>query len=167
MVSNPLWGVQPVEVYAAATSVRAGESLSFHVSVADPAPPAAVHLAVYRCDQFDYGPENPFGRVAGEIYQGDYRGMLSPRDAEAAAYLADLDAASYPVGTDASQSGCGWPSATVWEVPDDVTAGVHIAVATYRGDRAYALFVVRPSRPGVATSILCQLACTTHQAYNP
>ena len=42
--SNRLWGMQAVEVYASTTSVRAGEAISFHVSVADASRAEPVHL---------------------------------------------------------------------------------------------------------------------------
>jgi hypothetical protein len=164
--SNRLWGMQAVDVYASTTSVRAGEAISFHVSVADASLAEPVHLAVYRSNQFDYGPENPFGRIAADIYASDYRSMLSVGAEEQPVHEVNLAAQAYPVPADAGRSGCGWPAADAWQVPDDLPPGVHLAEVTYGGDRSYALFVVRPLT-AAATTILCQLSSATHQAYNP
>lgn len=165
--SNRLWGMQAVEVYASTTSVRAGEAISFHISVADASRAEPVHLAVYRSNQFDYGPENPFGRIAADIYASDYRSMLSVGAGEQPVHEVNLAAQAYPVPADAGRSGCGWPAADAWQVPDDLPPGVHLAEVTYGGDRSYALFVVRPLTAAAATTILCQLSSATHQAYNP
>src|SRR5262249_22701250 len=126
-----------------------------------------VDLAVYRYDQVTYGAENPFGDVAAQIYAGDYRSKLSVGSDQVPVHQATFDAVAYPTPADASQTGCGWPAADTWQVPDDLASGIFIAHLSRGTDESWVLFVVRPATPGASSRILCQLSVNTYQAYNP
>ena len=78
---------------------------------------------------------------------------------------------------DACLHGCNWTESVNWTVPADFPPGVYIARfrptnpesdperITVR--KAFVLFVVRPAQANTNSKILCQLSCTTYQAYNP
>jgi hypothetical protein len=165
--SNPLWGVQPLDAYASSSSVPAGGTITFHTSVTDDSSGLPIDLTVYRYDQVTFGPENPFGRVAAEIYTSDYREMLSVDANQVPMHQASLAAVSYQTPADASKTGCNWPPAHEWHVPAALGSGVFLARLTRGVDQSYVLFVVRPAVAGTSSRILCQLSYNTYQAYNP
>ncbi len=75
-------------------------------------------------------------------------------------------AAAYPTPANASEIGCGWPSAYTLTIPDDWRSGVYIARLTSLGATTDILFVVKAAAPGTNSKILFQLTVTTYEAYN-
>jgi hypothetical protein len=167
-MSNPIWGVQPLEIYASDPSVVAGRSINFHVSVQPPFR-GQVSLDIYRTNQLTFG-DSQFGTQADHIYQGDYRQKISIRPDQKPIYQTTFDPQCYDTPSDygvAAQNGCSWPSSATWQVPATLASGVYFAQVTYLANISYALFVVRAANQARASKILCQLSFNTYQAYNP
>lgn len=159
------WEVQAVEVYASLTSVVAGDSIGFHLSVEEPTD-EPVSIEIYRSSQLDID-GSQFGIRADRIYSGDYRDRISVRHGQQPVFQAFVRGERHPTPSRASRDGCGWPEAVAWDVPAELRSGVHLARCSHADAVTYALFVVRAARPAVYSAILGQLSVNTYQAYNP
>lgn len=129
-----------IEGYCSATSVRAGEKLSIHVSTR---PASSFTIHIYRMGY--YGGTG--GRHVLEI--GPFQGKA---------------AADPPVGSRRLRE-CGWePSATI-KIPADWPSGVYLGKLTSEteGLQSYVIFIVRDDRPA---DFIFQCSDTTWQAYN-
>ncbi|MEU4218512.1 N,N-dimethylformamidase beta subunit family domain-containing protein [Actinoplanes sp. NPDC026623] len=130
-----------IQGYASATSVNAGESLDFHVTVAEPQP---FTVTVYRL--------------------GHYRGA----GARLMHTSEELAGRPQPVPVPDPATGlidCGWPPAWTFQVPGDWTSGLFLAVFESRdGFRSSTPFVVR--NDGRRSDLLVVIPFTTYAAYN-
>ena len=129
-----------IEGYASRTSVRAGESLSFHVSTR---PASPFRIDVYRAGW--YG-----GAGAREVAElGPYPG----REQE-----------DPPVGPRRRRE-CRWEACETITVPRDWPSGVYLAKLTAErdGTQSYIVFIVRDDR---RVDFLFQCSDTTWSAYN-
>ena len=130
-----------VQGYASRTSVDAGESLDFHVSVAGD---RAFTIAVYRLGHY--------GGAGGRrlLSSGPLRG-------------AELPVPAAEPGTGRIE--CDWPAAWTLAVPRDWTSGYFLAVfETEDGFRSCTPFVVRNDRR--RADFLVVVPFSTYQAYN-
>jgi hypothetical protein len=159
------WEVQELEAYASETSVVAGGSIGFHVSVQDPSDEDVV-VEVCRSSQFDFG-ASPFGLTPESLYHSDFRDHISLRSGEEPSFRATFPPERHATPEAVYEAGCGWPEAVSWDVPADQASGVYLARFTHQAATAYVLVVVRSARPGRGSGILCQISANTHQAYNP
>jgi hypothetical protein len=129
-----------IQGYASATSVLAGESIDFHISVDRP---QGCTLEVYRLGA--YGGAGARRVMDGRRFQVGMQPM-PPAD---------------PV---TGRIGCTWPVAWRLKVPESWTSGLYMAVMTSASRfRACVPFVVR----GHGGRLCVVLPFTTYQAYNP
>ena len=129
-----------IEGYCSRTSVRAGETISFHVSTN---PPSAFTLDLFRLG----------------YYGGDgARHVLSLGPFEGATQ------ADPPVGPKRLRD-CAWKPCHALTVPDDWLSGVYLGQLTAEPDatQSYVIFIVRDDRPA---DFLFQCSDNTWQAYN-
>jgi hypothetical protein len=130
-----------IQGYASATSVNAGESLDFHVAVAEPQP---YTVTIYRIGH----------------YQGAGARLMHTSE--------ELAGRPQPVPTPDPGTGlidCRWPSAWTFPVPQDWTSGLFLAVFETRdGSRSSTPFVVR--NDGRRSDLLIVVPFTTYAAYN-
>lgn len=159
------WDMQSIEAYASETSVVAGNSIGFRVSVQTPSDDEVV-LELFRSSQCVFG-DAQFGLAAEQLYRSDYRDQISVRDGEEAQFQATFGPETYSTPEDAYTVGCGWPEAIAWDVPADLASSVYLARFTYQDATSYVLVVVRSATPGRQSPVLCQISANTHQAYNP
>jgi hypothetical protein len=130
-----------VQGYASATSVNAGESLDFHVSVARD---QRFIVTVYR-----------LGHYAGT---GGRRMLASER-------LRGEERPIPPVGEETGLIECDWPVSWTLDVPPDWTSGYFLAVfETDDGFRNCTPFVVRNDER--QADFLVVVPFSTYQAYN-
>ena len=129
-----------IEGFASAASVRAGETVRFHVSTR-PAVRWTLHL--YRMGW--YGGDG--GRLVAEL--GPFDGMEQPEPPTAAKRVRV----------------CDWPAGAEWKVPADAVSGVYLGKlsAGADGPQSYLVFIVRDDRPA---DFLFQCSDNTWQAYN-
>jgi hypothetical protein len=112
-----------IEGFASRTSVRPGESISFHVST-NPASPFVID--VYRMGYY----QGHGGRHVLRL--GPFEGTAQPDP---------------PVGEKRLRE-CHWEPCTTLTVPDDWTSGVYLGklTAEREGSQSYVVFVVRDDR---------------------
>ena len=158
------WDAQPVEAYASDSSVVAGGTIGFHVSVAHPSD-APVTVKVYRSGQLAYD-DVLFGVVAERIYESDWRQRIAVRDGEHPIFEESFGSEHHATPADASRHGCRWPEGVGWDVPAETRSGVFLARFRHEDATTYVLFVVRSARPGRQSRVLGQLSFNTYQAYN-
>ncbi|HNQ73260.1 MAG TPA: twin-arginine translocation signal domain-containing protein [Verrucomicrobiota bacterium] len=129
-----------IEGYCSRTSVRAGESISFHVST-NPASP-------FRLDVFRMGYYGGAGaRQVASL--GPFAGQIQPDP---------------PVGPKRVRD-CRWEACTTLTVPADWPSGIYVGqlTAEREGLQSYVIFIVRDDRPA---DLIYQCSDTTWQAYN-
>jgi hypothetical protein len=163
--SNPAWAVQPLEGYATSSSLVVGDVAEIHASIL-PGTGSTVTVDVFNFTQVTFDRHPRGGRVANLAYTVDYRPAISVAPDQQPITTAAFPAVSYPTPDSASTTGCHWPVAWSWTVPDNAV-GVNIVRLRTRDAYAYILLVVRPRLAETAGAILCQLPLTTYQAYNP
>jgi hypothetical protein len=129
-----------IEGYCSHTSVRAGETIQFHVSTN---PASAFTLDVYRMGY--YGGDG--GRLMARL--GKFEGSVQPEP---------------PVGEKRLRD-CAWSACTELTIPRDWLSGVYLGklTAEREGLQSYVIFIVRDDREA---DVLFQCADTTWQAYN-
>lgn len=129
-----------IEGYCSHRSVRAGESISFHVSTS---PASEFTLEIFRTGY--YGGDG--GRLVLEL--GPFKGSVQ---------------ADPPVGPKRLRA-CAWEACTSIVVPDDWVSGVYLGKLTARpsGLSSYLVFIVRDDR---AADFLFQCSDNTWTAYN-
>jgi len=129
-----------VEGYCSRTSVRAGESISFHVST-NPVSPFT--LDIYRMGY--YGGSG--GRHVASL--GPFKGEIQPDP---------------PVGP-ARVRDCQWSPCTTLKIPRDWVSGVYVGKLTVEREQlqSYVIFIVRDDR---RADFIFQCSDTTWQAYN-
>jgi hypothetical protein len=129
-----------IEGYVSRASVRAGESLSFHVSTN---PPAPFEVRVYRMGYY--------GGLGGRLMQhlGSFNGTTQS-DPE--------------IGPNRVRE-CHWAACKIIIIPDDWQSGVYVGKLTNLicGTESYVIFVVRDHRPA---DLIFQTSDNTWQAYN-
>jgi hypothetical protein len=129
-----------IEGYASRASVRAGETVSFHVSTS---PPSPFTIALYRMGW--YG-----GAGGREVLRlGPFAGTVQPDP---------------PVGPNRLRE-CAWEPCVSFRVPAAWPSGVYLGkLSTEReGIQSYLIFIVRDDRPA---DFIFQCSDTTWQAYN-
>ena len=129
-----------IEGYASRASVRAGESVSFHVST-NPSSPFTIRI--YRMGW--YG-----GAGGREVLQlGPFPGIVQPDP---------------PVGSNRLRE-CAWEPCAAITVPSHWPSGVYLGKLTEEreGVQSYLIFIVRDDRPA---DFIFQCSDTTWQAYN-
>ncbi len=129
-----------IEGYCSATSVRAGETIRFHVSTN---PAADFTIELYRLGY--YGGEG--GRFVQKL--GPFAGRLQ---------------ADPPIGEKRLRD-CAWEPCAEVKIPADWLSGVYVGKLTEQreGVQSYVIFIVRDDR---AADLLFQCSDHTWQAYN-
>jgi hypothetical protein len=129
-----------IEGYASRTSVRAGESLSIHVSTN---PPSPFMLDIYRLGYY----QGNGGTLRMRI--GPFRGTAQPDP---------------PIGPKRLRE-CTWEPSVTITIPDDWQSGVYLGKLTAERERlqSYVVFVVRDDRKA---DFLFQVSDSTWNAYN-
>jgi len=129
-----------IEGYCSRASVRAGESIQFHVSTN---PPSPFRIDVYRMGY--YGGAG--GRHVSSL--GPFRGMSQPDP---------------PVGEKRVRD-CRWEPCATLTIPSDWLSGVYLGklTADREGLQSYVIFIVRDDRQA---DFIFQCSDTTWQAYN-
>jgi hypothetical protein len=129
-----------IEGYASRTSVKAGDSISIHVST-NPASPFM--LEIYRLGYY----QGHGGTLRMKI--GPFRGTVQPDPPIRPKRLRE----------------CNWEPSVTITIPDDWTSGVYLGKLTAELERlqSYAIFVVRDNRKA---DFLFQVSDTTWNAYN-
>ena len=129
-----------MEGYCSRTSVRAGETITFHVST-NPASP--FRLDIYRLGYY--------GGTGGRhmLSLGPYEGSVQPDPDVGPRRLRD----------------CQWSSCASLQIPRDWLSGVYVGKLTAERDgwQSYVIFIVRDDR---RADFLFQCSDTTWQAYN-
>ncbi|MFN8639684.1 MAG: DUF6605 domain-containing protein [Dehalococcoidia bacterium] len=129
-----------VKGYASLTSVLAGQSLTFYVTVN---PAQNVSLDFYRMGWY--------GGAGGRLMQhvGPLTGRVQP---------------ACPIDATTGLTACPWTPTYTLNVPGTWTSGAYLALLTNAaGYQSYVPFVVRDDRPA---ALLYQQSVTTYQAYN-
>ncbi len=134
------WRCPWIEGYCSRTSVRPGESISFHVSTR---PASAFTLDIFRMG----------------YYGGDGARLMHRFGT-----LPGKDQPDPPVGPKRVRD-CAWEPSASLEIPADWLSGVYLGKLTEQttGIQSYVLFVVRDDRQA---DFLFQCSDTTWQAYN-
>ena len=129
-----------IEGFASAASVRAGETVRFHVSTR---PAARWTMQLFRMGF--YGGDG--ARLVAEL--GPFDGVDQPGP---------------PVGEKRVRV-CEWPAAAEWKVPADAVSGVYLGKlsAGDDGPQSYVIFIVRDDR---RADLIFQCSDNTWQAYN-
>ncbi len=129
-----------IEGYGSRTSVRAGESISFHVSTN---PPSPFTLDLYRMGHY--------GGAGGRhvLSSGPFKGVTQPDP---------------PIGQNRVRD-CQWEPCATIRIPRDWLSGVYLGKLTAGRDglQSYVIFVVRDDRHA---DFVLQCSDTTWQAYN-
>ena len=129
-----------IEGYCSRTSVRADESISFHVSTN---PPSPFTLDLYRMGYY--------GGAGGRhmLRLGSFAGKTQPDP---------------PVGKNRLRE-CQWPPCAEIKIPRDWLSGVYLGklTAEREGLQSYVIFIVRDDRKA---DFIFQCSDTTWQAYN-
>ena len=129
-----------IEGYCSRTSVRPGETISFHVST-NPASP--FKLDIYRMGY--YGGAG--GRQVTSL--GPFKGEVQPDP---------------PIGRNRLRD-CQWSPCATLKIPRDWVSGVYLGKLTTEHEQlqSYVIFIVRDDRPA---DFIFQCSDTTWQAYN-
>jgi hypothetical protein len=129
-----------IEGYCSHRSVRAGDTITFHMS-ANPASP--VTLDIYRCGF--YGGDG--GRLVKQLGEFNTKAEVDP-----------------PVGPKRVRT-CTWEPAAELTIPPDWLSGVYLGklTAINSGLQSYVVFIVRDDRPA---DFIFQCSDNTWQAYN-
>ena len=129
-----------IEGYCSHTSVRAGETLAFHVSTN---PPSPFRLEIFRMGY--YGGDG--ARQVASL--GPFRGVTQPDP---------------PVGPKRVRD-CQWEPGATLKIPRDWLSGVYLGklTAEREGWQSYVIFIVRDDR---RADFLFQCSDHTWQAYN-
>lgn len=129
-----------IEGYCSRTSVRAGESISFHVST------------------------NPASRFTLDIYRMGYYGGAGGRHVSSLGPFKGATQPDPPVGEKRVRD-CQWEPCATLKIPHDWLSGVYLGKLTAEsgGLQSYVIFVVRDDRPA---DFIFQCSDTTWQAYN-
>ena len=129
-----------IEGYCSHCTVRAGETISFHVST-NPASPFTLDL--YRTGY--YGGDG--GRLVKQL--GEFKGTVQPEP---------------PIGPKRVRN-CEWQACAELKIPSDWLSGVYLGklTALASGLQSYVIFIVRDDRPA---DYLFQCSDHTWQAYN-
>jgi hypothetical protein len=129
-----------IEGYCSQTSVRAGETISFHVSTN---PPSAFTIEIYRSGY--YGGAG--GRLMKEL--GPFQGRVQPDPEIGPKRVRD----------------CSWEACAELRIPSDWLSGVYVGKLTARNDgtESYVIFIVRDDRKA---DFIFQCSDTTWEAYN-
>jgi N,N-dimethylformamidase beta subunit-like, C-terminal len=129
-----------IEGYCSQRTIRAGETITFHVST-NPAPPFT--LDIYRTGY--YGGDG--GRLVKQL--GELKGVTQPEPA---------------VGPKRVRN-CEWPACAELKISPDWLSGVYLGklTALASGLQSYVVFIVRDDRPA---DFLFQCSDHTWQAYN-
>lgn len=129
-----------IEGYCSRASVRAGETISFHVSAN---PPSTFTLDIYRLGHY--------GGSGGRLVKsyGPFEGKTQ---------------ADPPVGEKRVRI-CEWEPCTEVRIPDDWVSGVYLGklTADRDGTQSYVIFIVRDDRKA---DFIFQCSDNTWQAYN-
>jgi hypothetical protein len=163
--SNPAWGIQPLEAYATSNSVVAGQTAEIHVSVTS-GTGSTVTAEVFNISQVQFDRGDRSNRVQINAYTVDYRPAITVPAGQQAIATSTFPAVEYPTPDSASATGCAWPVAWSWNVPDSAI-GPNLVRLQCDQAVAYVLLLVRPRPADTAGQILCQLPVFTYQAYNP
>ncbi len=141
------WQVRTeIQGYVSQLSVRAGETLTFHVS-ADPADP--FQLDIFRMGYYG-GKGGRLVRRISPLDGGHVRATPQPMPADGVNHRVE----------------CRWDVSLSLEVPADWVSGVYLGkLSTWRSteSEAYVIFVVRDDRPA---DVLVQVSDFTWIAYN-
>ena len=129
-----------IEGYCSHTSVRAGESISFHISTN---PPSPFTLDIYRMGYY----AGAGGRHVSSL--GPLKGVTQPD----------------PIVGEKRVRDCRWEPCASIKVPKDWLSGVYLGKLTAERDglQSYVIFIVRDNRPA---DFIFQCSDTTWQAYN-
>ncbi len=129
-----------IEGFCSHTSIRAGESLTVHVSTN---PPSPFTLDIYRTGYYGGAGARLMRRL------GPFPGVTQPDP---------------PVGPKRVRD-CAWPPAVSLRIPPDWLSGVYLGKLTAQRDdwQSYVIFIVRDDR---RADLLFQCSDTTWQAYN-
>jgi len=129
-----------IEGYASHTSVRAGETISFHVSAN---PPSRFTLELYRLGY--YGGDG--GRLVQKLGPFNGKTQIDP-----------------PIGPKRVRD-CAWEAYAEIKIPDDWVSGVYLGklTAAQGGAQSYLIFIVRDDR---RADFLFQCSDNTWSAYN-
>jgi N,N-dimethylformamidase beta subunit-like, C-terminal len=129
-----------IEGYCSRASVRAGESISFHVST------------------------NPVSRFTLDLYRTGYYGGAGGRHLLRLGPLEGRTQPDPPVGPMRLRE-CGWEASATIDVPAEWPSGVYLGKLTAErsGDQSYVVFIVRDDRPA---DFIFQCSDLTWQAYN-
>jgi hypothetical protein len=129
-----------IEGFVSHTSVKPGESLTFHVSTN---PPARFVIDIYRLGFY----QGHGGRFVERV--GSFPGEVQPDP---------------PVGPKRLRE-CAWAPCTTITIPADWTSGVYLGklTAEREGLQSYVVFVVRDDRKA---DFIFQVSDTTWNAYN-
>ena len=129
-----------IEGYCSHTSVRAGESISVHVSTN---PPSLFTLDVYRMGYY--------GSAGGRLMRSyePFKGVTQPDPSIGEKRFRD----------------CQWEPCVTLSIPNDWLSGVYLGKLTSlrEGIQSYVIFIVRDDRPA---DFILQCSDTTWQAYN-
>ena len=129
-----------IEGYCSRTSVRAGDTITFHVSTN---PASRFRLDIYRLGYY--------GGAGGRhmLSLGPYEGAVQPDPEIGPRRLRD----------------CQWPICASLEIPPSWLSGVYVGklTAEREGWQSYVIFIVRDDR---RADFLFQCSDTTWQAYN-
>jgi hypothetical protein len=129
-----------IEGYCSHTSVRAGQTIAFHVSTN---PPSPFQLDIYRMGYY--------GGTGGRLMRslGPLTGTTQPDP---------------PVGPKRLRA-CAWQPSARLVIPDDWLSGVYLGKLTAERDgwQSYLIFIVRDDRHA---DLMFQCSDTTWQAYN-
>jgi hypothetical protein len=129
-----------IEGYCSHRSVRAGDTVTFHVSTN---PPSQFTLDIFRSGYY--------GRTGGRLVKqlGEFSGRIQPEPLIAPKRLRK----------------CEWEASAELQIPHDWTSGVYLGklTAIASGLESYLIFIVRDDRPA---DFLFQCSDNTWQAYN-
>lgn len=129
-----------IEGYCSRTSVRVGETITFHVSTN---PPSPFTIEIYRTGY--YGGAG--GRLVKEL--GSFNGKAQPDPETGAKRVRN----------------CSWEACAELRIPSDWLSGVYVGKLTVQvdGTQSYVIFIVRDDRKA---DFIFQCSDTTWQAYN-
>jgi len=129
-----------IEGYCSHASIRAGQTLSVHVSTDPPSP--------FRCDVYRLG---YYGGAGGRLVTsiGPIPGTTQPTPADGPKDLIE----------------CRWATSFTLPITDDLVSGVYLGKLTAEtsGYQAYVVFIVRDDRDA---DLMFQCSDLTWQAYN-